>query len=277
MYSSIFKNSVKLSCLLDEARDIELGRVQLKSLQKPGFTLIELLVVISIISLLISILLPALGQARKTAESVKCLANQRQLGVSMHAYAADYNDTMPPGRDDIISGGNSWAEMWVNRLGDYVNHSGDVFICPTGFSSGKVVLSGEYPLHTLYWTQANSWFKGFSYRYNLYLGWYANWNPAPFHARRLSFFTDPSKVVALVDANPVAGDLQPTFNNTYAWPDQISTDLHNSGENYLFIDGHATRDHVADIKQAQFHLGIDSNGLGLWNGNPKQISAYYSD
>ena len=55
-----------------------------------GFTLIELLVVISIIALLVSILMPALGAARFQAKVVVCKSNFHQWGLTSRLYAEDY-------------------------------------------------------------------------------------------------------------------------------------------------------------------------------------------
>lgn len=62
-----------------------------------GFTLIELLVVIAILSLLMAILLPVLNQAKNHANRAACAGNLRQVGVAVHMYAEDFEDTIPYG------------------------------------------------------------------------------------------------------------------------------------------------------------------------------------
>jgi len=60
-----------------------------------AFTLIELLVVISIIALLVSILLPALNEARNTARRVVCSSGMKSCGTGMSTYCTDSKGMMP--------------------------------------------------------------------------------------------------------------------------------------------------------------------------------------
>jgi prepilin-type N-terminal cleavage/methylation domain-containing protein/prepilin-type processing-associated H-X9-DG protein len=68
-----------------------------KRLGKPfhGFTLIELLISIAVISLLTSLLLPALHETTGAARSTHCKNNLRQIGVALRGYAEVHSGYMP--------------------------------------------------------------------------------------------------------------------------------------------------------------------------------------
>ncbi len=77
---------------------MEISAVNSPRTGKTGaFTLIELLVVIAIIAILASLLLPALGSAKKSAIRIQCMNNEKQQIVALTMYAGENKDFLPDG------------------------------------------------------------------------------------------------------------------------------------------------------------------------------------
>ena len=91
------------------------------SAQRPrGFTLIELLVVISIIALLIGLLLPALGAARRTARSAQCLAYVKQFGLANEFYMADYGGYITHAQGLVDARLAPSQTFWIDQMMPYL-------------------------------------------------------------------------------------------------------------------------------------------------------------
>ena len=69
-----------------------------------AFTLIELLVVIAIIAILAAILFPVFAQAKAAAKQTASLNNLKQIGMALHIYLGDNDDTLFTTRDSPWGG-----------------------------------------------------------------------------------------------------------------------------------------------------------------------------
>lgn len=79
-----------------------------------GFTLVELLVVVGIVSVLISVMLPALSRARASASRLQCLSNLRQLQLAQITYAAENRGAL------VHAGDGTEQGAWMAALQPYV-------------------------------------------------------------------------------------------------------------------------------------------------------------
>ncbi|MCA9064137.1 MAG: DUF1559 domain-containing protein [Planctomycetaceae bacterium] len=89
---------------------------RLAAKQRSGFTLIELLVVMTIISVLLSLILPAVQNARSAARRTRCMNNMRNISVALHGFATTHNGDLPA----VFGRKQEYHTTWVTEILPYI-------------------------------------------------------------------------------------------------------------------------------------------------------------
>lgn len=207
------------------------------------YTLIELLVSIAIISILLTITLPALNKAKQMTYRAVCMNNLKQFGMTFGMYTDDYNGFWPPYCESVTTTTIDSKWLWIVYLGKG-KHKGvwkkiesaeeettnsatgfgkleDIYQCPadnTPTLVDFVDLDKETEIEDF----------PMSYSYNLMLFT----ENIPTHRLK-----DPSDIVTLFDADDMV-QMQGVWVADPDFYTQVLAERHKNGANHLFADFH---------------------------------------
>ncbi len=237
------------------------------------FTLIELLVVIAIIAILAAMLLPALGNARKSAQAIACLGDQKQLGTALMSYSDENNGCLIVVQY-LYSGYDVYC--WKNQLAPYLGFKNvHPFNAFTGMTKG-VFKCPSWNLKLTNWTREGG------------IGWNAaigitddstetSFFPIRQKVSRLSklsetvFFQDTSCCPeSVIDDKAYYAYIRTPTTRTLAATLAIS-DIHRGGMNTLWGDIHASWD-----SQKRMLAGASPSGYSGAASNYYYIRSGYS-
>lgn len=198
-----------------------------------AFSLVELLVVISIISILASMLMPALRKARFTARSLSCISNLKQQGMGVSQYANAFSEWLPT----LAYGSNLSACGWKLHLGPYLVPEGKLNTTEAWLSKG-VFRCLDYTGDT--YTAMGGYGGGYGWLYHL--GNKDNDATAP--RRKQTALKRISETIFIGDCNdmPVASLSSCSQLKPPGWGgDSASISIrHNVGANNLWGDLHVS-------------------------------------
>jgi prepilin-type processing-associated H-X9-DG protein len=225
-----------------------------------------LLVVIAIIAILAALLLPALSQAKRKADTVSCINNAKQLIVASLVYGSDFGDLWPlngPG-DSTVDLANPpvgyVAKVWAegregSNLYDDLTAAGMVserlsLLAPYAKNKGIFRCPGDRQPWTV---NGKTVMRPRSFGMNAYVGWVGDeWHDMPDGKKYLILHKiveakNASQVFVFGEINPNS-ICRPMFGmnmdtqTIYHYPGNY----HGQRSNFSFVDGHAETHHWQD-------------------------------
>jgi prepilin-type N-terminal cleavage/methylation domain-containing protein/prepilin-type processing-associated H-X9-DG protein len=227
--------------------------------KRSGFTLIELLVVIAIISLLVSILLPSLSQARNMAKSLVCATGLRNLGLGVFRYTDDHNGALPVGWIP----GSPWAHQSAYVMSYY--------------AAGESIPPGMLPYNKdkpwMFWFSKEDRYW-FNHPYNRRTAsaapnfwcpvleakdifWTNGWEMTAYSHTAGGNIWKTWRVTDLTrtDERAVYQDMGGGKSGHHIWTgwgsveDENLQNPHMGGSNFLFVDGHAAHFDMEELRE----------------------------
>ena len=215
-------------------------------MRKQGFTLIEILVVITIVAILLSLLLPAIGRVRESGRRAACVNNLRQIGMAFNMWIDDLGGRFPNDLEGGVSiNTHSYGGKSGGPLNKYVDNNYEVFRCMSDKGSD---ISG--------WNGSDYNAIGNSYPWNL---WYQVPNVGLVYmleGKRIDNIVNPSQTI-------LAGDH--TMHIYWGGLDYDSRwhDLTKSMADVIFVDGSVKYIEMTDWREGKD--GLKGNG---WKFRP---------
>lgn len=211
---------------------------------KSAFTLIELLVVIAIISVLASMLLPALAKSRAKAQEIACMNNLKQIGTGVVLYTDEHDGRfaisfLPAYLGGQLQGAHANPDMYCPYLGDAPLASTSGAHTTKSYKLGTKEPLGslkiwECPSDNYPWLRAGKvgqWgTDNPSYGWNEYLG-------RPGYQLRIDAVESPTTRIMMTDT---AHEPEGNPSHSFYGREEKQPLRHNGGFNVLWVDGHTS-------------------------------------